>query len=109
MADDKKTLKVKLVRSVNGTRGVIRLLTHGDVPQPVPAGIVEELRKQLAGKPQATKDEIIKINTQARHIALQVALLVPILAGLGGLLISFRLMRLRDPKQSGSAEGTVLG
>jgi hypothetical protein len=68
-----------------------------------------QLEKQLAGKPQATKDEIIKINTQASHIALQVALLIPILAGLGGLLISFRMMRLPDPKQSGSAEGTVLG
>jgi transcriptional antiterminator RfaH len=32
--------------SVNGTRGVIRLLTQGDVPQPVPAGIVENLRSR---------------------------------------------------------------
>jgi hypothetical protein len=68
-----------------------------------------QLEKQLAGKPQATKNEIIKINTQARHIALQVALLVPILAGLGGLLISFRMMRLPDPEQSGSAEQIALG
>ena len=68
-----------------------------------------QLEKQLAGKPQATKNEIIKINTQARHISLQVALLVPILAGLGGLLISFRMMRLPDPEQSGSAEQAVLG
>jgi hypothetical protein len=68
-----------------------------------------QLEKQLAGKPQATKNEIIKINTQARHIALQVALLVPILAGLGGLLISFRMMRLPDPEQSGSAEQMALG
>jgi hypothetical protein len=68
-----------------------------------------QLEKQLAGQPQKTQDEIIKINTQARHIALQIALLIPILAGLAGLLISFRMMRLPDPRQSGSAEQMVLG
>jgi transcriptional antiterminator RfaH len=31
-------------RSINGTRGVLRLLTQGDVPQAVPAGIVETLQ-----------------------------------------------------------------
>ncbi len=31
-------------RSVNGTRGVIRLLTQGDVPCPVPRGVVEALQ-----------------------------------------------------------------
>ncbi len=68
-----------------------------------------QLSKQLAGQPQKTQDEIIRINTEARHLALQVALLVPILAGLGGLLISFRMMRLPDPVQSGSGEQMVLG
>ena len=68
-----------------------------------------QLEKQLAGQPQKTQDEIIRINTQARHIALQVALLVPILAGFAGLIISFRMMRLPDPRQSGSAEPMVLG
>jgi ferric-dicitrate binding protein FerR (iron transport regulator) len=68
-----------------------------------------QLEKQLADQPQKTQDEIIKINTQARHAALQIALLIPILAGLAGLLISFRMMRLPDPKQSGSGEQMVLG
>ena len=68
-----------------------------------------QLQKQLAGEPPKTREEIIKINTQARHIALQVALLIPILAGLIGLLISFRMMRLPDPRQSGSGEQVVLG
>jgi MFS family permease len=68
-----------------------------------------QLEKQLAGQPPATQDEIIKINTQARHIALQIALLIPILAGLAGLGISFRMIRLPDPQQSGSAEQMVLG
>ena len=66
-----------------------------------------QLEKQLAGQPQKTQDEIIRINTQARHLALQVALLIPILAGLAGLLISFRMMRLPDPQQSGSGEQMV--
>ncbi len=34
-------------RSVNGTRGVIRLVTCGDAPEPVPSGIVEALRRRL--------------------------------------------------------------
>jgi hypothetical protein len=68
-----------------------------------------QLQKQLDGQPQKTQEEIIRINTQARHISLQVALLVPILAGLGGLLISFRMMRLPDPQQSGSGDHAVLG
>lgn len=33
-------------RSINGTRGVIRLLTLGDRLQPAPAGIVENLQAQ---------------------------------------------------------------
>ena len=56
-----------------------------------------QLEKQLAGQPQKTQDEIIKINTQARHLALQVALLIPILAGLAGLLISFRRCARQTP------------
>jgi hypothetical protein len=69
-----------------------------------------QLEKQLAGQPQKTQDEIIRINTQARHISLQIALLIPILAGLAGLGISsFRMMRLPDPEQSGSGEQMVLG
>ena len=68
-----------------------------------------QLEKQLAGQPQKTQDEIIRINTQARHIALQVAILIPLLAGLAGLGVSFRMMRLPDPAQSGSGEQMVLG
>ena len=68
-----------------------------------------QLEKQLAGQPQKTQDEIIRINTQARHISLQVALLIPILAGLAGLGVSFRMVRLPDPEQSGSGEQMVLG
>jgi EmrB/QacA subfamily drug resistance transporter len=67
------------------------------------------LEELLADQPQEIQDEIIRINTEARPLALQVALLIPILAGLIGLLNSFRMMRLPDPVPSGAAEGTVIG
>ena len=67
------------------------------------------LEEQLAGQPRQTQAEIIRINTDARPLALQVALLIPILAGLIGLFNSFRMMRLPDPKPSGSADGMILG
>ncbi len=53
-----------------------------------------QLEKQLVGQPPEVKAEIIHINTEARPRALQVALLVPLLAGVGGLLNSFRMVRL---------------
>ena len=62
------------------------------------------LQKQLEGQPQEIQDEIISINTDARPLALQVALLVPILAGLLGLLNGFRMMRRPDPTPSETAE-----
>lgn len=66
-----------------------------------------ELDKLLADERRATQDEIISTNTDARKIALQVALLIPLLAGLIGLFNSFRMMRLPEPKPSASGE-TVL-
>jgi MFS family permease len=68
-----------------------------------------ELKKQLANHPEKTQNEIIRINTNARHLALQVALLIPILAGGLGLLNSFRMVRLPDPVPSGAADEMVLG
>jgi Na+/melibiose symporter-like transporter len=62
------------------------------------------LEKQLAGQPPEIRDEIIRINTDARPLALQVALIVPIVAGLLGLLNGFRMMREPDPAPSGAAE-----
>ena len=68
-----------------------------------------QLQQQLKGEPEAIQSEIIRINTRARHIALQIALLIPILAGLLGLLNSFRMMRLPNPRPSSAVEGTALG
>ena len=66
------------------------------------------LAELLVNQPPEIQDEIIRINTEARPIALQVALLIPLLAGLVGLFNSFRMMRLPDPTPS-SADGTILG
>jgi hypothetical protein len=68
-----------------------------------------QLEDLLVGQPEEVQDEIVRINTDTRPLALQVALLVPILAGLLGLLNSFRMMRLPDIKPSGSVEGMALG
>ena len=68
-----------------------------------------DLQVLLAGQPQAVQDEIIRINTDARPLALQVALLIPILAGLLGFVTSLRMMRQPDPVSSGSAEAFALG
>jgi hypothetical protein len=62
------------------------------------------LEELLVGQPEAVQAEIVRINTDARPIALQVALLIPILAGLLGLLISFRMKRLPDPAPSSAGE-----
>jgi hypothetical protein len=67
-----------------------------------------QLEQLLATQPPEIQDEIIRINTDSRPIALQVALLIPLLAGLIGLFNSFRMMRLPDPAPSGS-EGMTLG
>jgi Na+/melibiose symporter-like transporter len=68
-----------------------------------------QLEQQLAGQPKDVQDEIIRINTEARPRALQIALLIPILAALAGLFVSFRMMRLPDPTPSSSIEGMDWG
>jgi MFS family permease len=68
-----------------------------------------QLEELLAGQPEEIQDEIVRINTGARPLALQVALLVPLLAGLVGLFNSFRMVRLPDPMPSGSVEGMAFG
>ena len=68
-----------------------------------------QLEQLLSASPKDVQAEIIRINTEARHRALQVALLVPLLAGLVGLFNSFRMRRLPDPLPASSAEGLALG
>jgi hypothetical protein len=68
-----------------------------------------QLEELLVGQPPDVQAEIIRINTDARLIALQVAMLVPLLAALLGLVNGFRMMRLPDPAPSSSGEGMILG
>ncbi|WP_028637234.1 MFS transporter [Nocardioides sp. URHA0032] len=67
-----------------------------------------QLEQQLAGEPAAVQDEIVRINTDARPRALQIGLLVPLLAALAGLVTSFRMVRLPDLETKSHAEGLEL-
>ncbi len=68
-----------------------------------------QLERIVATEPQAVQAEILKINTHATNLSLQVALLIPILAGLLGLFNSFRMMRLPDVEPSAAVEAAALG
>lgn len=68
-----------------------------------------QLEEQLAGQPPDVEAEIIRINTEARPVALQAALLVPLFAGLLGLLVSLGMMRQRDVAPSAAVEGLAFG
>ncbi len=65
------------------------------------------LAEQLAGQPPAIQGEIIRINTDVRPLALQVALVIPILAGALGLINGFRMMRRPDPVASGGPDAAL--
>jgi hypothetical protein len=68
-----------------------------------------QLEELLAQQPTQIQDELIRINTDARPVALQVALIVPLLAAAAGLFNSFRMSRLPEPKPSAAVEGVALG
>jgi EmrB/QacA subfamily drug resistance transporter len=68
-----------------------------------------QLQELIVNQPPDVEAEIVRINTDARPIALQVALIIPLLAGLVGLFNSFRMMRLPDPQASSAAEGMAFG
>ena len=67
------------------------------------------LAELLAGQPVPVQEEILRINSETRPLSLQIALLIPLLAGLLGFANSFRMARLPDPTPSSSAEGLALG
>ena len=52
---------------------------------------------------------MLTINSRARDISLQVALLVPVIAGIIGMINSFRMMKLADIKPSANIESATLG
>ena len=59
----------------------------------------------LVDEPKDVQAEILRINTDARDRSLQVALLVPMLASLIGLVNGFRMRRLPDIEPSANLEG----
>lgn len=63
------------------------------------------LSAQLAGQTQQTQDEIIRINTEVRPVALQIALIVPMAAALLGFILSLRMRR--DSVRGTDAGGLV--
>ena len=68
-----------------------------------------QIDELLVDEPEEIRAEILRINTHARDLSLQIALLVSVLASLIGLINSFRMMRLPEITPSPSVEGTALG
>jgi hypothetical protein len=64
-----------------------------------------QLSQRLLDEPAAVQEEVLRINTEARDLSLQVALMVPVLAALLGLLNALRMRRLPDIKPAASVEG----
>ncbi len=68
-----------------------------------------KLQEQLAGQPPEIQAEILRINEDARPEALQIALLVPLLATVLGLFFAFQMMRLPDPAPAKAPEPAAFG
>jgi hypothetical protein len=68
-----------------------------------------QLEALLADEPEQVRAEVLGINRDATDLSLQIALLVPILASLLGLLNAFRMLRLPDGRPSAATEGAALG
>jgi MFS family permease len=68
-----------------------------------------QLEDVLSEQPDEVVDEILRINADAGDLALQAAMLIPVLACLLGFLNSFRMMRLPDFTPSAAAEGMLGG
>jgi hypothetical protein len=67
-----------------------------------------QLEGLLSEAPEAKADEIVRINDAARDVAVRVAIVVPVLAGVIGFLVSLRMKRLGDPGPS-RHEGLIVG
>jgi hypothetical protein len=68
-----------------------------------------QLELLVDDQPEEIGDEVVRINTEARPIALQIALLVPLVSALLGLVVSLRMGRLPDVAPNPSAEEFALG
>ncbi len=68
-----------------------------------------QLEELIVDQPADVREEIVRINTDARPLALQISLLIPMLAALIGFVSGFRMLRLPDPAPSAVAEAAALG
>jgi MFS family permease len=68
-----------------------------------------QLTELLEGQPKDVQAEILRINEDARPIAMQVALLVPLIAAIVGLVLALPMRKLPDPQPSDAVEGAALG
>ena len=59
-----------------------------------------QLQQQISPQTEDVQEEIISINTTARNRALQVAMLIPLIAAVIGFINSFKMIKLPDPKPS---------
>ncbi len=67
------------------------------------------LEALLAEQPDEIADEVVRINTEVRPLALQVAMLVPLIAALLGLVVSVGMGRQPEIAPSAAAEEFALG
>jgi len=67
-----------------------------------------DLEKLLADEPPEVRKAVLAINTDATNLALQVALMVPILAGLLGLLDARNMMRLPEIEPSAATDAALV-
>ncbi|TSD48972.1 MFS transporter [Rhodococcus sp. KBS0724] len=61
-----------------------------------------QIQQLLVNQSPEIQNEIIRINTDTRPLALQVALLIPLLAGLIGVFNSFRMIRIPETPSTAS-------
>lgn len=69
-----------------------------------------QLDALITEQPAEVEEAVLEINDDARNLPLQVALVVPLLAALVGLMVSLRMVRLAasGPQTAlGAAGGTV--
>jgi MFS family permease len=67
-----------------------------------------QLEGLLSEAPEAKAEEIVRINDDARDVAVRVAIVVPVLAGVIGFLVSLRMKRLGVPGPA-AHEGLIVG
>lgn len=68
-----------------------------------------QLQTAIANQPNEVRNEVLAINKTATHRALQVALLIPIIAALIGTFNSFRMEKLPEIKTSKNLDSVTLG